>query len=337
MISIKNKERIITLLQKHMASLCNTAEERELAELMKDLDDNELVEIHSSVWDNFNLITELPENKSKKILSFILSHQHKTIKRRINLSTYIKAISIAACLLLAVATGIYFYQANNPSTILVTAVRISPTQATNYTRQLILPDGSNVILKAGSKLYYSKEFNKQIREVKLVGEAYFDIKHNPSKLFIVHAGNITTTVLGTAFNISTVNNNIVVTVTRGRVKVNNGKDNIAILNKNEVIQYNIDGTYKETKNSASQESITNWTKQEMNFDHIPLSTIAQTLSKRYSVNINITDNELANRIFVSSFNGTENLSEVLTLLCELMPDISYTLNNDNVVISKNNN
>lgn len=64
-----------------------------------------------------------------------------------------------------------------------------------------LPDGSTVLLNEGSELSYSTSFGKQAREVTLTGEGYFDVQHNLSKPFKVLTGNVTTTVLGTAFNI----------------------------------------------------------------------------------------------------------------------------------------
>ncbi|HEX2629164.1 MAG TPA: FecR domain-containing protein [Chitinophagaceae bacterium] len=65
----------------------------------------------------------------------------------------------------------------------------------------ILPDGSIVWLNAGSRIEYDPSFNGQRREVKLFGEAYFDVVKNPARPFIVHAGGIDIKVLGTAFNV----------------------------------------------------------------------------------------------------------------------------------------
>lgn len=64
-----------------------------------------------------------------------------------------------------------------------------------------LPDGSVVWLNAGSKLVYDKHFGSKLREVTLTGEAYFDVKKNPAKPFIIHAGKIDIKVLGTLFNV----------------------------------------------------------------------------------------------------------------------------------------
>lgn len=64
-----------------------------------------------------------------------------------------------------------------------------------------LPDGSVVWLNAGSKITYGKEFGREIREVYLTGEGYFDVAHNKEKPFIIHTSSINIKVLGTAFNV----------------------------------------------------------------------------------------------------------------------------------------
>ena len=85
----------------------------------------------------------------------------------------------------------------------------------------ILPDGSTVWLNAGSHIYYDKGFSGKYREVTLQGEAFFDIIRQPDKPFIVHAGNLNITVLGTAFNVKSYPEDATTetTLLRGLVKI----------------------------------------------------------------------------------------------------------------------
>lgn len=64
-----------------------------------------------------------------------------------------------------------------------------------------LPDGSVVWLNAGSKLTYNKDFGKELREVTLSGEGYFDVVKNKEKPFVIHTSSINIKVLGTLFNV----------------------------------------------------------------------------------------------------------------------------------------
>ncbi len=64
-----------------------------------------------------------------------------------------------------------------------------------------LPDGTVVLLNAGSKLTYNKDFGKGVREVSLAGEGYFDVKKMNGTPFIIHTSHIDIRVLGTVFNV----------------------------------------------------------------------------------------------------------------------------------------
>src|SRR5690606_22184900 len=67
---------------------------------------------------------------------------------------------------------------------------------------LHLPAGSTVILNKNSELGYDDDFGTEIREVRLTGEAFFDVEHDPDHPFIVKTGDVNTRVLGTAFNVT---------------------------------------------------------------------------------------------------------------------------------------
>jgi transmembrane sensor len=64
-----------------------------------------------------------------------------------------------------------------------------------------LPDGTVVLLNAGSKLTYNKDFGKELREVSLSGEGFFDVKKMKDKPFVIHTSSINIKVLGTVFNV----------------------------------------------------------------------------------------------------------------------------------------
>src|SRR6266705_1203492 len=67
--------------------------------------------------------------------------------------------------------------------------------------QVQLPDGSTVWLNASSNLTYDKDFGKNLREVNLTGEAFFDVVKDPAHPFIIHTNVIDVKVLGTEFNV----------------------------------------------------------------------------------------------------------------------------------------
>ena len=68
--------------------------------------------------------------------------------------------------------------------------------------KVILCDGTTVWLNAGSRLIYPSDFIEDTREVMLFGEAFFNVKENQEKPFIVKTSALKVEVLGTEFNLS---------------------------------------------------------------------------------------------------------------------------------------
>jgi transmembrane sensor len=123
----------------------------------------------------------------------VLPLQHNSFRKRT-----MKYLAIAASLLLPFF--LFTVWQSKKETPQVSTSRKIVAQHGSRTRT-ILPDGSTVVLNAGSKIYYNKDFNGPLREVTLFGEAFFDVAKNPNRPFIVHAGGINIKVLGTAFNV----------------------------------------------------------------------------------------------------------------------------------------
>jgi len=88
--------------------------------------------------------------------------------------------------------------------------------------QIHLPDGSKVWLNAQSSISYKEEFSDSLREVHLVGEAYFEVNHDNFRPFHVRTNDISVAVLGTQFNVSAYEDNqmVMVSLIQGAVKVN---------------------------------------------------------------------------------------------------------------------
>jgi ferric-dicitrate binding protein FerR (iron transport regulator) len=111
--------------------------------------------------------------------------------------------------------------------------------------KIILPDGTVVRLNGSSKLSYPKDFNQNVREVNLEGEAYFDVTKNAAHPFIVHTSNIDIKVLGTIFNVKSYDQDqtIETTLLRGSIEVYYKDDPSApkvILKPNEKLVYRKD-------------------------------------------------------------------------------------------------
>ena len=92
-------------------------------------------------------------------------------------------------------------------------------------KNIMLSDGTNVQLNAGSTLSYSKDYNSGNREVFLNGEAYFNVTKNHVP-FIVSTDYAQVTVLGTKFNVRSRSDGFEAGVNEGSVEVTNNDKSI---------------------------------------------------------------------------------------------------------------
>ncbi len=181
-----------------------------------------------------------------------------------------------------------------------------------------LPDGSTVVLSAGSHIEYSSSFSADAkREIYLTGEAYFDVKHLPEKPFVVYAGKLTTTVLGTAFTIKDMpkDGNITVTVSRGRVKLEDARQSFGILEPNQQLVY-----YKEQK-TASQAVVDadkqeGWKQEGLLLDNVTVASAAHLLEELYNVQIVVVDEELKEERFTTTIDKDESLESVIRSIAQ---------------------
>lgn len=231
--------------------------------------------------------------------------------------------AVAACAIITAAVS-YFSVKKPDAREISRPVVASAGNISEYTRYLKLPDGSTVVLHANSTLDYPTSFTGNSREVTLAGEAYFDIAHNESKPFIIHTGKIKTTVLGTAFNIAAYSDHktIVVSVTRGKVKVEDDKKVLAVLTPDQQITYSIPSAVAEQQTIDVKHAAIHWVKEDMSFDGISFAAIAEILSKRYNVNISFKNPALEKCTIKAFFKGTESLDKVLEALA-VISDAGY--------------
>lgn len=203
----------------------------------------------------------------------------------------------------------------------------------NQKQVITLADGSRVWINAGSELRYPKTFNGKIREVYLSGEAYFDIHHDPAKPFIIHTGEVRTTVLGTAFNIKEDENKhtVQVTVTRGKVSVANGRKLLGILIPNQQISFN---TLKEEASQATVNAaaVIAWQQSDLYFEDVSFGEAIERLQQHFQVKISFRNEKLKDCRFTGTSAHGEELDKVLRVMCafnkatyEVKPDGSIVI------------
>jgi ferric-dicitrate binding protein FerR (iron transport regulator) len=146
--------------------------------------------------------------------------------------------NLTVVLLLIFNTTAITYYLLRPSELATIVIKVEKGEEN---RAIYLPDGSVAVIYEGSQLSFPSTFEgMQRREVDLVGEAFFDVKEDSSKKFIIHTEDLMTAVLGTAFSIEAYPDNdyILVNEIRGRVEVLNKYKTFGVLAKGDELIYN---------------------------------------------------------------------------------------------------
>ena len=121
------------------------------------------------------------------------------------------------------------------------------------------PDGTEVWLNSASSITYPTAFEGNQRFVKITGEVYFEVVHNPNMLFVVKAGNQVITDLGTSFNINANpdEGSITTTVLQGGVKIFVGsKTNLLFPGQQEISS--VEGESVTIKNNVDITKVMSW-------------------------------------------------------------------------------
>ncbi|WP_298716981.1 FecR family protein [uncultured Chitinophaga sp.] len=184
-----------------------------------------------------------------------------------------------------------------------------------------LPDGSTVLVSTGSKLRYPGSFaNKNKREVYLEGKALFTVEQQTGQPFVVHAGGLQTTVLGTTFEVAAAGEgDVTVTVFKGRVRVEDEKKSLGELTAHQQIVYSAGESRQQTSRQAPE-----WQQQDLLFDDVTLLQAARLLEDRFGYSIAIPDEALREQRFSTTFGSGESLEQALKSICAFN-QASYTL------------
>ncbi len=280
------------------------------------------------------------------------------IKARKSNDIWNKAWFRAAAVLL-ISLSIYFYNQTSPSPSLSINYDqlvandeeglIEQTNNSSKPHVVSLSDGSSVLLQPKSKLSYPKKFSDNVRKVFLSGEAFFEIKKNPSQPFLVYANEVVTKVLGTSFRVKAYENDTAVEVIVKTGKVNVSQNQTIASNNshtvdllpNESIIFNrkkiaFESIQRvEIKPMLAKNVVVNIEQLSFEFKDRPVSEILATIEKAYAVEINYSKEIFKNCYLTTSLND-QPLTEKLNILCEsLGNNTRYELNNNEITIKSN--
>jgi transmembrane sensor len=258
------------------------------------------------MWSNIQHKINLPQTSPKVSFDFSI------------------VFKIAAVIMVALACVIFYNHMQNTSISGITNIPVS-----NFGNQkvvnhylvtkngekitCVLPDSSVVHLNSQSRLNYPEYFSGNIRIVELEGEAYFSVKHDKNRPFIVKCGNSQVTVTGTEFNIRNRNNNTKIVVANGSVNVlslsSRKQEN---LQKGEMVSLDKIGNISSPIHVNLKYYLA-WKSNKLAFTHAPLQEVMAEIERTYNLKAEFLIDSAKYRTITGIFE-TDSLEKVLSVL-----------------------
>ncbi|HTF28673.1 MAG TPA: FecR family protein, partial [Flavitalea sp.] len=194
---------------------------------------------------------------------------------------------------------------------------------------IVLSDSSSVVLFPGSSLSFKESFDLTYRSLTLIGGARFKVARDTARPFTVYANGVATTALGTDFTINTLPglNKVRVRLSEGEVVIRSffknmrrkdiylkpGQECSVDIHSEETLirKYKINKAY----HGKNKNGFRNNNSTSLAFNKESLTTIFEKLSKCFNTEIRCDKRALRNLSFTGSFNPTDSLPMILTVVC----------------------
>ena len=182
------------------------------------------------------------------------------------------------------------------------------------TTLVTLSDGTKVMLNANSTLEYPASFDDaEVREVRLKGEAHFEVTKNPHRPFVVKAGEMQTQVLGTIFDVKAYRKDAPkVTLMQGKVKVSNADTEVemrpgqtATLQADKIVV------------SKASSSASDWLEGDFDMDQVTLAEAMSDIGAWYNKTVVFQSQANMDKLIHFRFSRKASLQEIITALNEM--------------------
>lgn len=267
--------------------------------------------------------------KERKLYNAVLLHgEDKQVQQQAGRQQYFLRLGIARFLrvaaMIVVAFGLgYFWQSEKTEgPIAMQTISVPAGQCVNVT----LPDGSNIWLNAQTTIQYPVSFNKENRQVKLDGEAYFDVAKDSKRPFIVNTKECSVEVLGTKFNIDAYSSRdkFETVLMEGSVKVSMLDDPtqaVSLKPNNKVYRSN----GKLLTQKVSNYERYRWKEGLICFVDEPFKVVMEDFEKFYGLTIVVNNQKVTQYLYTGKFKQTDGVDYALSLL---QKNIHFTYQRD---------
>ncbi|NGP89812.1 FecR family protein [Fodinibius halophilus] len=344
------------LLARYLADEC-TAEETQKVEqgVAKDVENAQKLKQFKRIWDiseedhssmhgvfdtgeqwqqlQSRLEKEGELNRESKRDSFAAKYRSASVH-----SMTQKLIRVAAIFLIAGLIGVFAYQNWYEPKPEVSETVLREVSTANAQRvNLRLADGTEVMLNADSDIKFPNQFDEDIREVYLMGEAYFDVATNSKRPFVIHSRGAVVRVLGTAFTVRSYEEDrqVQIVVEEGKVSVEDSSAesaNKALLTANEMGSYSLNSNEITTSKVDDIQLYLSWKKGYLKFRDKPMKEVALALERRYGVEVSFQSSEIRDKQ-LTAFLKSRSIKNVLNVIAMSL-DVEYELTENRVIFTQ---
>lgn len=220
-----------------------------------------------------------------------------------------RLLQIAAAAVLVLMAGWWWMNRSSPDDVWLAIDTMD-----GAVKMVNLPDGSEIWLNANSRLSYPESFTK--RQIRLEGEAFFDVARMEDSPFEIYSGEAKTTVLGTSFNVRAYPEEevIEISVTSGKVtfEEKNGEQKVTLVKNNSAIFKKKENTIVKVEEPIS--NVTSWKTNEFDFSELAVGEMLDIFERHFGVRFENVDPRLANMNLRLRNQPAEDLPELLEII-----------------------
>lgn len=319
------EDRLYYLFDRYLANACTREELEEFFVYVNKAEHDDLLrqlikKVYNELKDHYINTTWVDENGRLVLTEAGLSVVNPVPVTRPRKRKLQAILSIAAVLIVttAIIWAIVKVSAGNDREANTMSSLTRKNTNRSESKFILLNDSTQVWMNAASSLEFPDRFDAGKREVFLSGEAFFDVKHADKIPFIIHTGKVSTTVLGTSFNIKAYpgEKNITISVSRGKVRVTRYDGREVVLIKGQQLKLN-EAEQEAVEKNVPAEGIAGWQQGNIVYDDETLHDIIADMQRVYNVNIHVATPSIGGLRISTSFKREIGVEQALQVLCRL--------------------
>ena len=199
---------------------------------------------------------------------------------------------------------------------------------------VLMADGTSVMLNSETTLEYPTRFDRRRREVKLHGEAFFDVAKDAKRPFVVQTDGLSIRVVGTRFNLNTASPGITsLYLQEGKVRARelvSGREHNYELHPGQLLELNRESGETLLKSDADSTQLMGWMHKRYYFKNTPLRDLLAFLERNYGVECRVCDESLYRYTYTINFYN-ESIDQILSAMERITP-LRIVRINDSITI-----